>query len=145
MANNPDIENMKDLVNSFQKIGEEFVTSAFSVLFPQDNQTSQSNVNSNLIKYQRHNDNNYIYIYCELPGFTKKDCTLKYDNGRLYVRADVTNTNEHDWAFIKPKSLQNEIYVGEIDKNSINAELKDGILKIVLKKYLNTDSNIEIK
>lgn len=140
MASNPDIENMKNLVNSFQKIGEEFVNSAFSVLFPQENVN-----NSNLIKYQRHNDNNYIYIYCEVPGFTKKDCSLKYEKGRLYIKANITNTNEHNWDFVKTKTLENEIYVGEIDKNSIKAELKEGILKIVLKKYLNKDGNIEIQ
>ena len=143
MTNNPDIENMKNLVNSFQKIGEEFVTSAFNVLFPKDNHNMYDD--SNIIKYQRHNDNKYIYIYCELPGFSKNECKLNYDNNRLYIKATHDNKNEHNMGPIKQKSLQNEIYVGEIDKNSIDAELKDGILKIVLKKYLNTDGSIEIK
>ena len=135
-----------DLIDQFQKMGSEYLNPSSSSQFtttqtPLNTLFSNAN-NSSVIPYKRHNYDDSIYILCELPGISKSECKLKYNDYKLYINATKTNTDK--WSFVKDKVMQNEIYVGEINKNNISAEMENGILKIILKKYLNEESNIEI-
>ena len=142
--------DMDDLVHQFQKIGEEFIKNTLNNTIPiinnlNKNKSNKNEQKSNLIPFQKQNYDDSVYILCELPGFSKDQCKLKYNNNRLYITAKrFYNSQDGKWNFIKDKVLQNEIYVGEVNKKNIIAEMNNGLLKIILKKYLSEDSDIEI-
>lgn len=104
----------------------------------------------------REKSDKYI-LDIDLPGFEKENINLSLENGYLNISAkSESEKEEHD----EEKYLHKErfygecsrsFYVGEdIEQKDINAEFKNGILKIeVPKKELNNETKetkqIEIK
>ena len=90
-------------------------------------------------------ENEYI-VEAEMPGFTKDQIEIQYENGTLTILARQQNElNEN-----KDKYLRRERHYGElrrsfsienIQEDQISAQYKDGILHVVLPK----DQNKEIK
>ena len=111
----------------------------------------------NLMKTDiREKDDKYI-IDIDLPGFEKENINLSLENGYLNIHAKVEK-NEHNKEkekFIHKERFYGEcsrsFYVGdEIKEKDINAEFKNGILKVEIpKKEKNkedkTIKQIEIK
>ena len=110
----------------------------------------------NLMKTDiRENDNEYI-IDIDLPGFSKENINLSLDNGYLNIKANCENNNDDtNDKYIRKERFYGEcsrsFYVGDdIKEEDINAEFKNGILKInipkkEINKQLNEPKKIEIK
>ena len=110
----------------------------------------------NLMKTDiREKENEYI-IDIDLPGFDKENINLALDNGYLNITAKSENSNEdNNDKYIRQERFYGEcsrsFYVGEdIKEEDINAEFKNGILKITVPKQeeigkLNEPKKIEIK
>lgn len=85
-------------------------------------------------------DRNDFNINIELPGMTKEDVKLSVENNVL----SVTGVKKQEQKTEETNIIVNEIYFGEFSRNfnlsndikvdAIDAEFKDGILKITLPK-----------
>lgn len=93
-------------------------------------------------------------IVLDIPGFDKKDINIDIEDGYLTIEAtrNVENNEEDEEKhYIKRErfygSFKRQFYIGDIDHESIEAEFKDGTLKVVVPKMeeKNTKKSIEIK
>lgn len=96
-------------------------------------------------------------IDIDLPGFSKENINLSLKNGYLDVSAKVeqNNDDEEESKFVRRERFYGEcsrsFYVGDdITEEDINAEFKNGILKIEIPKKeevkkLDETKQIEIK
>lgn len=96
-------------------------------------------------------DGNY-HIEMDIPGFEKKDIAIESKNGYLTVSASKEESNdESDKNYIRRErkygKYERSFYLGELDDQNIEAEFKDGILKIVVpkKEEIENKKFIEIK
>lgn len=110
----------------------------------------------NLMKTDIKEKNNCYVIDIDLPGFNKENINLSLKNGYLEVSAKVEENNDSDEEekFVRRERFYGEcsrsFYVGEdVTEEDINAEFKNGILKVeVPKKEIkksNESKQIEIK
>lgn len=111
---------------------------------------------TNLMKTDiKEKENNYV-IETDLPGFTKENISLTLNNG--YLKISATTSKEENAE--TEKYLHQERYYGECSRNfyvgdeiteeEIQAEFKNGILKIYIPKKENKEKisqtkQIEIK
>lgn len=110
----------------------------------------------NLMKTDiREKENEYL-IDIDLPGFEKENINLSLDNGYLNIHAKCEkNNDENEEKYVRQERFYGEcsrsFYVGDdIKEEDINAEFKNGILKITVPKKevdkeLNAPKHIEIK
>ncbi len=98
-------------------------------------------------------ENNYV-LDVDMPGFDKKDISLELENGYLTISAKRENKVEEkdEKRYIRRErsfgQFSRSFYIGEVDENEIEANLKDGILTIKLpkqKKEIKKSNRIEIK
>ena len=90
------------------------------------------------------------HIEADVPGLSKEDIKLSYDNGYLIIKAEKEhNKEDKSKNYIKKErsygKIERSFYVGNIDEEHINAEFKDGILKISVPKEEQATKLIEIK
>ena len=89
----------------------------------------------------------------DLPGFSKENINLSLENGYLNISAKVNHeekNDEDDEKFVRRERFYGEcsrsFYVGEdITEEDINAEFRDGILKIEVPKKEEKLPNNEVK
>ncbi len=87
-------------------------------------------------------DKNDTYeITCDMPGFTKEQIHVSYENGILSLHAqkeEQKETKDDDRHFIRRErsssSFHRQFSVKGIKEDGIKAALKDGILTITLPK-----------
>lgn len=98
-------------------------------------------------------DGNY-HIEMDVPGFSKKDISVEAKDGYLTVTASKDNeTEEKDDSknYIRRERVygkyERSFYVGDLDEDKIDAEFKDGCLKITVPKKEEVENKkiIEIK
>ncbi len=96
-------------------------------------------------------DNKY-YIEMDIPGFDKKDVKIEIKNDYLIISAEKQeDVEENDKNYIRRErnygKYERSFALGEVDSENIDAEFKDGMLKIVIPKKEETDNQkfIEIK
>ena len=83
-------------------------------------------------------DNKYV-VEVDAPGYKKEDIKISCENGYLTIEASK-NTEEHeDRKYLhRERSFSSretrQVYVGDIDESSINAEFKEGTLTVTLDK-----------
>ena len=112
----------------------------------------------NLMKTDIREMKDKYIIDVDLPGFEKDNIQLSLENGYLNIHAKVEKNNDHDKneeKFIRRERFFGECsrsyYVGdEIKEEDINAEFKNGILKVEVpkkeeQKKINAPKQIEIK
>lgn len=111
----------------------------------------------NLMKTDIKETKDKYIIDIDMPGFEKENINLSLNDGYLEISAkiDEENSNDDEEKFVHKERFFGEcsrkFYVGDIvEENDINAEFKNGILKIeVLKKEKNKElpetKRIEIK
>ncbi len=96
-------------------------------------------------------DGNY-YIEMDIPGFEKKDIKVECNKGYLTVTAEKEQENtDEEKKYIRRERIygkyKREFYLGDVQMENIDAEFKDGILKIMVprKEETNSKTSIEIK
>ena len=82
---------------------------------------------------------NKYYIEADIPGISKENLNVECHNGYLTISATKNGEEEYeDKNFIRKErfygSMQRKFYVGNVEENQIEAEFKDGVLKIVVPK-----------
>jgi len=92
------------------------------------------------------------YIEMDIPGFDKKDIQVECNKGYLTIIAQKEQEEkEEDKKYIRRERVygkyKREFYLGDIEMENINAEFKDGILKITVprKEEVSSKTSIEIK
>ena len=100
-------------------------------------------------------DNNYI-MEMDIPGFSKEDVNIEVDdNDYLTITAEKSTSNDSsddDKNYVRKErsygKYQRSFYVGDIDKEGIDATFENGILKVTMPKKEEEKSSkktIEIK
>lgn len=91
-------------------------------------------------------DDDKYSILASLPGFTKDDISIELKKNKLLLKASKKEIKENEKGkFIKTFELDRMFYLNEpIDKNKIEAKLKDGILELIMPK-LSSSENVKIK
>ncbi len=97
-------------------------------------------------------DDSFV-VSIEMPGIKKENVKVSLNDGTLRVsyKQDETNNVSNDHHFIKKERFISEgersYYLGDVDNNSVNASLENGILNIVVPKAAKVDNTkyIEIK
>lgn len=119
--------------------------------FFDDDIFSNSKRNSLMKTDIRETKNNYL-IDIDLPGYEKQNISLSLNNGYLEIDAkiDQEENDEEDTKFVRRERYigrcSRSFYVGDnITEEDIDAEFKNGILKISIPKKENAKTNEEIK
>ncbi len=92
------------------------------------------------------------HIEMDVPGFDKKDINIECNNGYLTITAEKKEEiNEEEKNYIrrerKSGKYERSFYLGEMDSDEIEAEFRDGLLKILIPKKVEVENKkrIEIK
>ena len=111
----------------------------------------------NLMKTDIREKKDKYLIDIDLPGYEKENINLSLNNGYLEIQAEVSNEKREDEEekYVHRErfysTCKRSFYVGEdISEEDINAEFKNGILKITIpkkeeQKKLKETKRIEIK
>ena len=91
-------------------------------------------------------DNNYI-IEMPIPGFSKKEVDIKVENGTIKISAEKQDETE-DRKYLRRefamRKLERSFKLSDtINQENISAEVKDGILNIVLPKIAKKEAKIQ--
>lgn len=92
----------------------------------------------------------------DIPGFDKKDVKIEVDdNDYLTITAEKTlesNDEDNDRNYVRKErsygKYQRSFYVGDIEKENIDASFENGILKVIMPKKEEEKSSkktIEVK
>lgn len=86
----------------------------------------------------KENDNEYEFSI-DLPGMSKDEIKIAYEDGYLVVSASREKVVEDDnQKYLRRERSYGEysrrFYLGEIDDTKISAKYEDGVLKIVIPK-----------
>lgn len=80
-------------------------------------------------------------LTADLPGMKKEDISLKYDNNYLVISANKNeekNEQDEQGNYIRRErrygSMSRSFYIDDIDESKVEAEFKDGVLKIDMPK-----------
>ncbi len=80
-------------------------------------------------------------LTADLPGMTKEDIALNFDNDYLTIAArknEEKGDKDDKGNFIRRErrvgNVSRSFYVGDIDSTKIDAEFKDGVLKVTMPK-----------
>ena len=79
-------------------------------------------------------------VHADLPGFTKEDIRVEYDNQVLTISAaHIENKEDTTGEYIRKErstmSQHRQFVLKNVDEDKINAAYKDGVLTIDLPKY----------
>lgn len=84
---------------------------------------------------------NEYYVEAELPGFTKNDIQIEFEDNRLTIRAKrdaLAEEKDELNQFIRRERRYGEFvrqfYVDNVNEDGISAKLENGILKLHLPK-----------
>ena len=100
--------------------------------------------------------NGVYYLEMDIPGFDKKDVNIEVDeNDYLTITAckdSENNEEDQEKNYIRKErtygKYQRSFYLGDVDRDKINANFENGILRIQLPKKEDNKSSkqtIEIK
>ena len=98
-------------------------------------------------------DNGSSYqLVADLPGIKKEDVFLDYENGYLTIQAKADQEKEEKDEANKYVcrerycgNVSRSFYIGDIDKETINAEFRDGILTVDMPKVYNINKTKQIE
>lgn len=89
-------------------------------------------------------------VEAEIPGYSKDDIHIKFDNDRLTISVSKKEEkSEEGEKYIHRErsyqSMERSIYLPNIDENNIKAGFENGILKITAPKSEEAAKKTEIK
>ena len=106
----------------------------------------------NLMKTDIKEKNNSYVIEMDLPGFNKENINLSLNNGYLEISAKTVKEekNDEDEKYLRQERYYGEcsrsFYIGEdLTEEDINAEFKNGILKITIPKKEEQEQKAQTK
>ena len=73
----------------------------------------------------------------DLPGYSKDDIKLDFENGYLTVSASQSAKEEDKKNYIRRErsvSASRSYYIGDVDENSIKAKFDSGVLSVIIPK-----------
>lgn len=76
-------------------------------------------------------------VLVEVPGVSKKDLSIDFENGVLTLRGERNDASNQDFQLRQTKSgsfCRGFAFPSDIDPELIRAELKDGVLKVTIPK-----------
>lgn len=82
-------------------------------------------------------NNDEILLHVDMPGVDKKDISVNIDNGKLYLSGirRIEPIGSAQWEEFGPLEYMRTFSVPQtIDSEKVNAELKDGVLRLHLPK-----------
>ena len=93
-----------------------------------------------------------VFIEMDVPGYSKEDIKVECNKGNIIIRAEKSREEKEHKKYLHRErkvygKIERSFHLEDIDEDSINAEFKDGILKISIEK-VPEDKNkrlIEIK
>ena len=94
------------------------------------------------------------HIEMDIPGFNKEDIAIEANDGYLTIKAEKSkDTNEKDdnKNYIRRERVygkyERSFYLGDLDQDKIDAEFKNGMLKITVpkKEEISNKKMIEIR
>ena len=117
--------------------------------FFSDNQAPFTSFNDKFKLDIKENDKEYI-VDAEVPGYSKDDIHIKFDNDRLTISVSKKEEkSEEGEKYIHKErsyqSMQRSIYLHNIDESNIKAGFENGILKITAPKSAEAAKKTEIK
>lgn len=80
-------------------------------------------------------DKNYV-MDVEMPGFDKKDISLKFESGYVTISAKK-EANADDGRYIRREravSCSRSYYMGDVDEKQIKAKYENGVLTVTVPK-----------
>ncbi len=109
---------------------------------------------SNNMKCDIYEKNGDYHIEMDIPGFNKEDITVETKNGYISISAQKKEEKvdkDEKRNYIRRErnygKFERSFYLGDLDSENIDAEFKNGMLKIVIPKKEETKNKnvIEIK
>lgn len=92
-------------------------------------------------------DEDAVRVSAELPGMEEKDVELLLEDGVLTMRGETSSHNEDAKSRFSERHygrFERRIQLGyEIDEDKVKADLKNGVLEIVLPKDKNASSRVK--
>ena len=87
---------------------------------------------------------NEISIDAELPGFKKEDINIEFEDGRLTISAenkDESEDKEDNYVVRERHSgkIYRSVYLGDVEEDKISAKYENGILNIVVPKFIKSE------
>ena len=110
--------------------------------------------NLDIMKCDIYEKDGAYHIEADIQGFKKDEVSVECEDGYVTISAEKNSENEEkdeDKKYLKRERFygktSRKFYVGDIDSERIEAEFKDGILKIVVPKEekLPNKKSIDIK
>ena len=91
-------------------------------------------------------------LAADLPGVTKEDINLRYENGYLTITAvhnESKDEKDNNGNYIRRERHTGEVsrsfYIDGIDDANIHAEFKDGVLQVSLPKAADAPERKQIE
>ncbi len=73
-------------------------------------------------------------VYANLPGFSKEEVSVSFDNGYLTIGAKHKEVEGERVNYVlrerSRKALKRSIYFGDLNEDHIGAKLENGVLKV---------------
>lgn len=144
----PSLRGSNDLIRS-EDVFDRFFNNYFDDFFkPWEPVTFQHNN----FKVDILEDEGYYLVEADLPGFTKEDLEISYENHYLTIKAQKEESTEtRKEQFVRRERqcgvFSRTFYMESIDVDSIDANFKDGLLSIKIPKTTpnNPQTKIPIK
>ncbi|HOI47444.1 MAG TPA: Hsp20/alpha crystallin family protein [Bacilli bacterium] len=94
---------------------------------------------SRVMKSDIYEEGDSYHLDIELPGFTKEDLKIDFDNGYLTVTAEKKDQrDEENKKYIRKERFyglyKRSYYIGDVSEDSIRAKFDNGVLKVSIKK-----------
>lgn len=123
-----------------------YLDSVFDNLFEGENYKMHCDI------YEKENK---YYIEMDLAGFKKNEVKIECNNGNIVISAEKENNNQdeenNNKKYIRRERLYNKytrsFYLGDINEEDVEAELKDGTLTVIIPRIEEKDTRkyIDIK
>ena len=122
----------------------------FDSLFDHDFPTANWGASS--FKVDVKDSGDHYELSADLPGVTKEDINLRYENGYLTITAvhnESKDEKDDNGNYIRRERHTGEVsrsfYIDGIDDANIHAEFKDGVLQVSLPKTADAPARKQIE